>query len=415
MSTSKDKIWKKIDEEHDEILELAGDLIRFPSENPPGDMTEIADFVVEYLSDYGLDCETHEPESGKINILCKLGSGKEKRLVLNGHLDVVPVGDEDDWSFPPFSGEVKNGFLLGRGASDMKGGDAGIISAMRLLVDYEDELEGTVTLTLVPDEETMGELGTGWILDEKLIDPTACVIAEPTDLPLIDIGQKGAYWGKVVVKGTPIHGSLSPYKGDSAIRKACKVMEKMFDITKLDVKAPKDIKKVIEESKPLIEDLIGEEGVGIILSSPTLNIGIIRGGNKVNIVPDRCELEFDMRLPIGFDVDKASAHMKEILEDFGDDAVLDIGTAIDPNYTAPEAPIVTSTMDNVQKVLGREPRIFTQWASSDARHFRNRGIDTVHYGPAIIEGIHGIDEKVKADDVVQATKVYTGTILDYLS
>ncbi|MGV9169828.1 MAG: M20 family metallopeptidase [Promethearchaeia archaeon] len=415
MVSSKEKIWKQIDKEQEEIVSLAGDLIKYPSENPPGDMSEIGEFVVGYLSNYGLDCETHEPEPGKINIICRLGSGKDKRLVLNGHLDVVPVGDEDDWSFPPFSGEVKDGFLLGRGASDMKGGDAGIISAMRLLIDYEDELDGTVTLTLVPDEETMGTMGTGWILDEKLVDPTACIIAEPTDLPLIDIGQKGAYWGKVVVKGKPIHGSLSPYKGDSAIRKACKVMEKMFDITKVDVRAPSDIKKIIEESKPLIEKLIGEEGVGVVLSSPTLNIGIIKGGSKVNIVPSKCELEFDMRLPIGFDVDEVSSRMDEILEEFDGDAVLDVGTAISPNYTAPDRPLVSLAIKNVEKVLGDEPRVFTQWASSDARHFRNRGIDTIHYGPAIIEGIHGIDEKVQAQDIVQATKVYTGVILDYLA
>ena len=411
---TKEEIWEKIDDERDEILKLASDLIKIPSVNPPGDMKEIADFIINYLSGYGVDCDIHEPEEGRINLIASLGSGSGPKLVLNGHMDVVPPGNLDRWSFPPFSGKIENGFLHGRGASDMKGGDAGIITAMRLLTDVEDSLNGQVILTLVPDEETMGIHGTGWILDQGLVKPDACIIAEPTDVPLIDVGQKGAYWGKIRVQGIPIHGSLSPYKGDSAILRACKVMNKMLEITKTKVKQPKDIVDVIEASKPLVEKLIGSEGIGIILSSPTLNIGIIRGGDKVNMVPSECEIEFDIRLPIGLKAEDATARLKELLSEFGDNVELQVVTSIDPNYTAPSAPIVKITRENVKGALGQEPDIFTQWASSDARHFRLRGIDTVHYGPAIIEGIHGLDEKVKVDDIVTATKVYVGATLDYL-
>jgi succinyl-diaminopimelate desuccinylase len=412
---AKEEVWKEIDKRKKEILKLSSDLIKIPSVNPPGDMTEIADFIMDYLSAYGLSCQVHEPEKGRINLICKLGSGSGKKLVLNGHMDVVPVGNEDRWTFPPFSGKIENGFLHGRGASDMKGGVTGIMSAMRLLARVEDSLNGELILTLVPDEETMGIHGTGWILEQGLVKPDACIIAEPTDVPLIDVGQKGAYWGKLRVEGIPIHGSLSPYKGDSAILKACKVMSKMMEITKTKVKQPKDIVDVIKSSKPLVEKLIGSDGIGIILSSPTLNIGLIRGGEKVNMVPSECEIEFDIRLPIGFTADKATAELKKLLSEFGDDVKLEIATSIDPNYTSPTAPIVNLTKANVKDVLGREPNIFVQWASSDARHFRVRGIDTVHYGPAIIEGIHGLDERVRVDDIITATKVYVGTAIDYLS
>lgn len=411
----KEDIWRQIDEEKDEILKLASDLIKIPSVNPPGDMREIADFIMDYLSGYGLSCKAHEPEEGRINLICSLGSGSGRKLVLNGHMDVVPPGNAERWSFPPFSGKIENGFLHGRGASDMKGGDAGIISAMRLLTEAEDSLNGEVTITLVPDEETMGIYGTGWILEQGLVKPDACIIAEPTDVPLIDVGQKGAYWGKIRVEGTPIHGSLSPYKGDSAIMRACKVMNKMLEITKTKVKQPKDIVEVIESSKPLVEKLIGSEGIGVILSSPTLNIGIIRGGEKVNMVPSECEIEFDIRLPIGLKAADATTRLKELLSEFGDKVELIVVTSIDPNYTSPTSPIVEVTKSNVNDALGRAPDIFTQWASSDARHFRLRGIDTIHYGPAIIEGIHGLDEKVKVDDIITATKVYVGATLDYLS
>jgi succinyl-diaminopimelate desuccinylase len=411
----KNSIWKQVDQEKEEILKLASDLIKIPSVNPPGDMQEIADFISNYLSGYGLSCDVHEPEKGRINLICSLGDDTGKKLVLNGHMDVVPPGSVDRWSFPPFSGKIEDGFLHGRGASDMKGGVAGIISALRLLTKVEDSLSGEVILTLVPDEETMGIHGTGWILDEGLVKPDACIIAEPTDVPLIDIGQKGAYWGKIKVEGTPIHGSLSPYRGDSAILKACKVMNKMMEITNTKIKQPEDIVEVIESSKPLVEKLIGSEGIGIILSSPTLNIGIIKGGEKVNMVPSECEMEFDIRLPIGLTAGEVTAKLEGLLLEFGSTVKLEVATSIDPNYTSPTAPIVQITKANVKDALGKDPDIFVQWASSDARHFRLRNIDTVHYGPAIIEGIHGLDEKVRVDDIITATKVYAGAAIDYLS
>ena len=411
----KKNIWKQIDQEKEEILNLASDLIKIPSVNPPGDMQEIADFISNYLSGYGLSCDVHEPEKGRINLICKLGDDSGKKLVLNGHMDVVPPGNVDRWSFPPFSGKIEDGFLHGRGASDMKGGVTGIISALRLLTKVEDSLSGEVILTLVPDEETMGIHGTGWILEQGLVKPDACIIAEPTDVPLIDIGQKGAYWGKIKVEGTPIHGSLSPYRGDSAILKACKVMNKMMEITNTKIKQPKDIVEVIESSKPLVEKLIGSEGIGIILSSPTLNIGIISGGEKVNMVPSNCEIEFDIRLPIGLTAKEVTAKLEGLLLEFDNSVKLEVATSINPNYTSPAAPIVQLTKANVKDALGKDPDIFVQWASSDARHFRLRNIDTVHYGPAIIEGIHGLDEKVRVDDIITATKVYAGTAIDYLS
>ena len=167
----KNSIWNQIEKEKEEILKLASDMIRIPSVNPPGNMQEIADFILEYLSDYGLSCDVHEPEKGRINLICSLGDPSGKKLVLNGHMDVVPPGNVDRWSFPPFSGKIEDGFLHGRGASDMKGGDAGIISAMRLLTKVEDSLNGEVILTLVPDEETMGIHRTGWILEQELVKP----------------------------------------------------------------------------------------------------------------------------------------------------------------------------------------------------------------------------------------------------
>nr|NIQ04278.1 M20 family metallopeptidase [Candidatus Korarchaeota archaeon]NIU82093.1 ArgE/DapE family deacylase [Candidatus Thorarchaeota archaeon]NIW12504.1 ArgE/DapE family deacylase [Candidatus Thorarchaeota archaeon]NIW50723.1 ArgE/DapE family deacylase [Candidatus Korarchaeota archaeon] len=349
-----------------------------------------------------------------INLIAHIGNNSEPTLSFNGHMDVVPAGNLKKWDHPPYGGVIKNGYLWGRGASDMKGGVAGLLSAMRILTQVEDNLNGKLSLTLVPDEETGGHRGSGYIVREKLVKPDACIIAEPTGIPLIDIGQKGAIWLKIIVEGVPTHGSLAPYKGDNAILKAQKVMNNLLRLTEMPASPGKDIASVIEQSKPLIEDLIGEKGIGKVLSFPTVNIGTIKGGTKTNIVPSECEFDVDIRLPIGITVEEAKNKIKNLLEEFGANIKIKFETTIDPNYTLPNTDLVTSAKKTVNEIVDEPAQLFVQWASSDARFFRLNGIPTIHYGPAEVEGIHGYNEKVKVDDLVTATKVYVGTALDYL-
>ncbi len=412
----KEEVWKKIDAYKNNIIRFTCDLIKIPSENPPGDMTEIAEFIRNHLEKYGLHCKQYEPEKGKINLICSIGKNRnESNLVFNGHMDVVPVGEREKWDFPPFSGEVKNGYILGRGASDMKGGLAGIISVMELLAELEVELNGTLTLTLVPDEETGGKFGTGWLMMRGIIKPDACIVAEPTGLTFIDIGQRGALWIKITVRGFPTHGSLSPYKGENAILTACKVMNTLLRLIEVEVKAPDDIIDIVEKSKLMVEALIEEKGIGRILSSPTVNVGTIRGGNKINVVPDKCEMEVDIRLPIGFSVKEAEEKLEELLKDFKDDVSINVIAGIEPNYTSPTTRLVSLIKRNIKEILGINPDVFVQWASSDARYFRLKGIPTIHYGPAEVKGIHGYNERVRVEDVVTAAKVYAGVAIDFLA
>ena len=192
-------------------------------------------------------------------------------------------------------------------------------------------------------------------------------------------------------------------------------MNKILKATEIKANPPEDIAQVIEKSKEIADALIGEKGIGKILSSPSVNVGIIKGGTKVNMVPDKCEIEIDMRLPIGISVNDAIEKVKELLEEFKDDVVFTVITGTEPNYTPPNTELVSLARENIKEVLGVNPNVFVQWASSDARYFRLKGIPTIHYGPAVIEGIHGYDEKVKAEDVVTATKVYVGTAIDFLA
>ena len=199
-----------------QVSELTGELIRIPSENPPGDTREIATAIADYLKTVGLATQRLESKPNMLNVVGKLEAGGGPTLILNGHMDVVPVGERDRWSWDPFSGHLQDGYILGRGASDMKGGLAALLVALSKIASFSD-LKGSILFMAVPDEETGGEFGTRFLLEQGLTGD-ACLIAEPSGQNPT-IGQKGNLWVNAIAHGVSAHGSLSPLVGENAIRK----------------------------------------------------------------------------------------------------------------------------------------------------------------------------------------------------
>ena len=396
----------------EEVIELAGQLIKIPSENPPGDTGEIASFIKDYLGEVGVESELHEPVKGKISLVARIGGGGDKELVLNGHMDVVPAGDRSRWSFDPFSGEVRDGYILGRGSSDMKGGLAGAIYAFRKLVEFEKELAGTLTLACVADEETGGENGAGYLVSKGIAVGSAVLIAEPTGMEFVDVGQKGTFWVRITVHGKPVHGSLAPFAGENAILKAADLMKELLSVTELRPKLSEEMRRVVEESKPMVDKLVKMKGMGKILDRPTINIGIIKGGTKINMVPERCEIDVDTRVPVGMKSEQLAEYVQKIVSKYGGE--ITYLERSEPNFTSPDSEIAKLVAENAAQILGFRPKPLIEWASSDARFYRAKNVPTVHYGPGELDLIHGYNERVKAEDVVKAAKVYAGTAVDYL-
>jgi succinyl-diaminopimelate desuccinylase len=401
-----------IDGRRNNITKLVSDLIKIRSINPPGDMQEIATFIEELLKNEGFSVNRVEPEQGKISLITSVGKGKPE-LVFNGHMDVVPSGDPSKWRYDPFSGIIVDGYIYGRGASDMKGGLGALIQAFLVTSKFENKLNGKLTLVLVPDEESGGLLGTKYLIDNNIVVGDAVIIGEPTGLDYIDIGQKGSLWLKLKFKGKSIHGSLAPYLGDNAIIKAYRAITELYNITKLKANPTDDIKHVIDTSTNIADSLIGFKGIGeLILKHPTLNVGIIKGGSKINMVPDYCEVDVDIRIPIGLTSKDVVEEIRKILEKYeGEVEVISISEA---NYTSPHHKLVKTVEETIELVISKKPHVFVQWASSDARYYRIKGIPTIHYGPAEVEGIHGYNERVKTEDVIKASKVYLITALKFL-
>ncbi|WNS76588.1 ArgE/DapE family deacylase [Bacillus sp. DTU_2020_1000418_1_SI_GHA_SEK_038] len=417
LAALKQKLIDEVEARKEELIELCSQLIQIPSENPPGDSTEISQFITDYLTQFDIKTEWHESSDKMFNLVSSIGNDNGKHLIYCGHTDVVPAGDLSKWDFNPFSGEVKDGWLLGRGASDMKAGLGGLIFVFGLLKKLEVELPGKLTLAIVPDEETGGEFGVPWLLENGIIHGDGCLIAEPSSPLNPTIGQKGSYWFELEVFGVPGHGSLSPIAGNNAIVDAIAAIERIMKLWDLKINLPEEVKPLIEVSKRYMRDIEKDrEKFQPVLESITVNIGTINGGTKSNVIPESCKVQVDCRLPFGITQDEVTAFIKKELDELEIKyKIHQFGFRSNANYTSADDLVCKSIVDNISLVTGEEAYGVMQWASSDARHFRDHHIPVLQYGPAYLPSIHGYNEKVRVEDIVRCAKVYIAAVIDFLN
>lgn len=408
-----------IDENRDKIVDFCCRLVRTPSENPPGDVSQVASMVRDVLGEYGIESRTYETEKGKTNVVAKVGSGRGG-IILNGHMDVVPAGDLSQWEFDPYCGEVRDGWILGRGSTDMKGGLASIVWAFIASVQADVDSQRPVTLSAVADEETGGTLGTQWIIERGLVDGNVCLIGEPTSTSACAVGEKGLCQFKLIARGRSAHGSL-PMLGENAILKLVQSLNVVQKLSEKEVMIPEEIKEVIERSKVVLKDtskglhvkpsLLNE--MAEALDHVTVNVGTIRGGTKRNVVPDRCEAEIDVRVPVGILPSEIIEEVKEVVRDLGVDCK-PLGMS-EPNYTSPRKKVFHVVRRNAKEIVGVDPAAYFFTGGSDARFFRLRGIPTIHYGPGLIGLAHAFNERVSVDEVISACKVHFASLHDLLT
>ena len=407
-------ILSMIDKKKEDLFSLASKLVQIPSVNPPDDTSEIAGFIVDFLNSIGIKYRKYESTKNRISIIATLeGSHNEKSLCFNGHMDVVPAGDSSKWKYPPFSGKIVDGFLFGRGSSDMKGSVAAQLTMLKILSELEIPLEETLQLNLVPDEETGSRFGTKWLFENNKVQCSACIIGEPSGLKAVNIGSKGKYWMYLTVLGEPAHGSMYPYLGDNAILKACEIIQNVLRLHDVEANVPEELDGIVEDSKKLAEQDFGVKGIGEIIKKPTVNIGVIKGGRKINIVADTCNVEIDIRIPIGITPEDIEARIKKIISPYGNSVKFDVKKST-PTYTSPKSKVAQLVKQNSEFVLGEKTFFYLDFASSDAKYYRENQIPTVLYGPHGIK-IHSYNECVSLNELVSLTKVYLSTALDYLS
>ena len=170
---SKESLSHLIDAKRNEHLAFLQRLIRAPSPNPPGDTRDANESVQDHLSTCGISAEIIAPKSEAPNLVCMAhggiqGNGQQRNLVLNGHIDHFPVNDSDQWQRDPYSGDIEDGSIHGRGAVDMKAGTAASIIAFTYIHRFKEQLSGQCTLEVVSDEETGGKYGTKYLVDQHM-------------------------------------------------------------------------------------------------------------------------------------------------------------------------------------------------------------------------------------------------------
>ena len=419
----KEKLYRYINDNEKEIVKLCSEMVKIPSENPPGDMSEIASFIRSWLDDRGLNTESYEPEKGRISLVSSLGEGKGSTLILNGHMDVVPAGDLKRWEFPPYCGEVKKGKILGRGAADMKGGLTSLIMGFEAISKVIEKIPGKIILTVVPDEETGGAYGTGWLVENNKVLGDACLIGEPSGISGCFIGEKGLCWLRLEAKGVPAHGSL-PMLGENAIEKLARALPVIRKIEGEKAKIPKDTIEAVQVTKDFYANFVRFKGVTDeaklkevtkAIDHNTVNFGVIKGGTKANVVPELCTMDVDVRIPPGTTPEGIRNRLMELLKDAGlADIKCDLILKSNPNYTSPTEKIYSVLKQNVKDIVGTAMKTLYTTAATDARYFRLKGIPTINYGPGELFLVHSYDEYVRVEDVVKATKVITSTTIDFI-
>ena len=440
---SEELIIKEIESNEEEYIEFFRELIQTDSYNPPGNEKNVALKIESYLKKSNIKCEVLPFGENRANLISYLNENFEgKNLLYNGHMDVVPPGSEKDWKYPPLSAFIKRKkFIYGRGTTDMKGGLAAMVIALKVLKKLELDLSGNLILNAVADEETGGKFGTGWCLNNRLnkIPCNFVIVGEATNFtPLshaILVGEKGRIQLKIIANGTSCHASV-PFLGKNPIYMMSNILqnlEKLNDyVPKIEPPIPLNkLKELVASSFPsqaAFERVYKEQpllsNVMVALTQFTYSVTMINAGIKENVVPDKCEAKMDIRLLPGQTIDTVIKGLKKIITDIGypikensldtSEGVyvsLEIEEAGEPSFWKDweSSEILKNLYNIVEKVYQKKPFYFLLPASADAVWLRNTNYcpETVIFGPGIGTSAHAVDEYVEIQDFINAIKVYT--------
>lgn len=367
-------------------VELTRELIRFDTINPPGREQAAAQHLGNILQAAGFECAYIPLAEGRPNLVARIGTpGPKPPLAFTGHTDTVPLGLQP-WSVDPLAGNVSDGRIWGRGASDMKGGVAAFVTAA---VSMAPKLAGTpgIILYITAGEETGSEgafvLARGGMREQA----GALVVAEPTsNRPLA--GHKGALWLKATTAGVTAHGSM-PEKGVNAVYKAARAVSKLEEFGFNIARHP-------------------------VMGALTLNVGWMRGGLNVNSVPDKAEIGIDIRSIPG----QRHARIKdEIATALGEDVALDTLVDVESVWTEPSDPWLQHVFGVCEAVQRIAPVVASAPYFTDASALTPAlgGVPTVILGPGPAGMAHQTDEWCEIAKIEEAVEIYRRLIASWCS
>jgi len=409
MSNAKQQLAQWIDAHFDEEVGVLQQLLRVPTDTPPGNNAPHAEMVAQLVNAYGWNAEQHAVPAQQVhdygmqsitNLIVRRPYSEEgPTLALNAHGDVVPPGD--NWTYPPYGGVVENGYIYGRAAAVSKCDFATYIFATRALEALGVPLKGKLELHFTYDEEFGGLLGPGWLLEQKLTKPDY-VIAAGFSYNIVT-AHNACLQLEITVHGKSGHGAM-PETGHDALQAATRILNAIYG--------------QLPELKKIKSKVPG-------IDSPTMLVGRIDGGTNTNVVPGKVVLKMDRRMIPEEDPVQVEAQVRALIEQ----AVQGLpGIHIEIkrlllSHALRELPgtatLVNSLQQNALEVMGEKIPAQGTPLYADARLYGEHGIPAVLYGagPRTVPESNAkkADEKLLLEDLRKATKVVAFTLLDLLA
>jgi succinyl-diaminopimelate desuccinylase len=410
LTPEEERVVARVDELAGEMIEWLRDLVRTPTVNPPGEnYKDCARFIGGKLSEFGYDISFIEaagrpecsPRHPRVNVTGHLnGSQSHPTLHFNGHLDVVPPGA--GWTLDPFSAELRDGRIYGRGVTDQKAGIAASVFAVEAIRRAGVRLAGSVEQSATVDEESGGLAGVAYLAEHGYIRPDLVdyvIITEPLDYDRICLGHRGVYWFEVLMHGRIAHGSM-PFLGASAIDRMARLIENVERTLKPKLSQRRTRMPVEPEAA----------------RAATININSILGGQDPDLpqtpcVADLCRAVFDRRFLLEEDLEDVRQEFVELIEQLRiDDPDLQYRMKdlliVHATMTAADSPLVNTMRGAVGETIGRQPPLIASPGTYDQKHFaRIAGIEQcIAYGPGILRMAHQPDEYCEIEHLLAACK-----------
>lgn len=413
-----------------EAAHLLSRYIQFDTTNPPGNEAAAVEFLADLLQQRGFECRVIQSGPGRANLITRLhapGQAKALPCLLYTHADVVPA-HAADWSIPPFSGQIKDGFVWGRGAIDNKGLGIIFLQALTLLKQYAPPLQRDIILLIAADEETCGDYGVAWLLDHHPELVKAEYVWDEGGVGLrrisgphphlyeIAIAEKGALVVQLVAHGTPGHASVphADNPQDRLVKALVRVkqwqhrprltqavVEMLRRLASAEV-FPRSLLFAQAENRllwPMLRRVLTKDPFFAPLIHNTVSLTMLRGGHKSNVIPAQAEARLDIRLLPGETPEAILADLQRII---GDPKI----SVVVEEYPIP--PVVTSSDTRFFQALAQTlqslgpPGLVTPYltpGTTDSRFFRRVGMKAYGFMPMLLDHqelsrIHGIDERV---------------------
>jgi acetylornithine deacetylase/succinyl-diaminopimelate desuccinylase-like protein len=426
---------QQIKDLEDETVLLCQELIRFPSVNHGegvGDERAIANYVSEKLSEVGIKSELIETAPNRVNVVARIEGSDSSRpgLVLHGHLDVVPVTAED-WSVDPFSGLIKDGFVWGRGAVDMKDMDAMLLAIVRMWKRIGYQPPRNILLIFFADEEASGTYGSRWLVKNRAelfmgfteaiseVGGFSVTITGDKRLYLVEAAQKGIQWLKLTAHGSAGHGSF--INNDNAVTKISKAVTRIgeYEWPQIETKTGGLLFRKIAELtgevydrsnvKPLLRHLgKAAKMIGATISN-TANPTMLEAGYKANVIPQSASAIIDGRFLPGHE-DQLHQTIRSLA---GDDIEVEILTrdiALEADFSGKlvEAMFNAIKQEDIEAI----PVPYLMSGGTDNKALSDLGIIGYGFSPLRLPEnldffslFHGVDERVPIDGLKFGVRV----------